>query len=52
VLQGTDAIVTAFGTRTGHPVIVTSQRTPLNDQEQAAVAALQAAARDVLICRQ
>jgi hypothetical protein len=28
VLHDTTAIVAAFGTRTGHPVIITSQRTP------------------------
>ena len=52
VLHDIDAIVAAFGTRTGDAVLITSQRTPLNDQEQAAVAAVRAGARDQLNCRQ
>ena len=52
VLHDIAAIVAAFGTRTGHTVLITSQRTRLNDQEQATVAALRAAARDELSCRQ
>lgn len=40
VLRDSDALMAAFGTRIGHVVIVTCQRTPLNDQERAAVAAL------------
>jgi hypothetical protein len=45
VLHDIDAIVATFGTRAGHAMLITSQRTPLNDQEQATVAALRAAAR-------
>lgn len=57
VLHDIDAIVAAFGTRTGDAVLITSQRTRLqrtrlDDQEQAAVAAVRAAARDELSCRQ
>src|SRR5690242_20155732 len=42
VLHDSGAIVAAFGTRTGHAVLITSQRTRLTDQEQAAVADLRA----------
>jgi hypothetical protein len=52
VLHDIGAIVAAFGTRTGDAVLITSQRTPLNDQEQAALAAVRAGARDQLNCPQ
>ena len=42
VLHDSGANLAAFGTCTGHVVLITSQRTRLTDQEQAAVADLRA----------